>query len=140
MGKLIVEKDGVRGDVADIAQLFKETGVNLDQFLTTDQNPNKHIKIPGWICPVLFIAFCICCGIVYIVQCDATWLDILTFGSFCIYVCFAFCIHCIYESWGKTVLALILGCLILLISLKVLTPEKTAELVRDTTIEYIKQD
>ena len=46
MGKLIIEKDGVRGDVADIAQLFKETGVNLDQFLTIDQNPNKHIAPP----------------------------------------------------------------------------------------------
>lgn len=45
MGKLIVEKDGVRGDVADIAQLFKETGVNLDQFLTTNQNPISKISV-----------------------------------------------------------------------------------------------
>ena len=36
MGTLRVEKDGVKGDAKDIAQLFKETGVDLGQFLKTD--------------------------------------------------------------------------------------------------------
>lgn len=47
MGKLIVEQNGVKGDAKDIAQLFKETGVDFGQFLKKDSNNDRPTNVPG---------------------------------------------------------------------------------------------
>lgn len=139
MGDLIVEKNGVKGDAKDIALLFKETGVDLDQFLKKDSNTNRPTNVPGWVCIVLFVVFCIICGAIYIIPIENIWVNILKFVSVCICVILIFCIYCFCESWSKTGLASILLIVILIIGFQLLSPEKTVELAKDTAIEYIKQ-
>ena len=84
MGDLIVEKNGVKGDAKDIALLFKETGVDLGQFLKKDSNTNRPTHVPGWVCIVLFVVLCIICGAIYIVPIENIWVNILKFASVCI--------------------------------------------------------
>lgn len=139
MGTLRVEKDGVKGDAKDIAQLFKETGVDLGQFLKTDDNTNSSTKVPGWVCIVLFVVLCMTCGAIYIIPIENMWVNILKFASICICAILIFCIYCFCESWSKTGLASILLVVILIIGFQLLSPEKTVELVKDTAVEYIKQ-
>lgn len=139
MGDLIVEKNGVKGDAKDIALLFKETGVDLGQFLKKDSNTNRPTNVPGWVCIVLFVVLCIICGAIYIVPIENIWVNILKFASVCICAILIFCIYCFCESWSKTGLASILLIVILVISFQLLSPEKTIELAKDTAIEYIKQ-
>lgn len=139
MGDLIVEKNGVKGDAKDIALLFKETGVDLGQFLKKDSNTNRPTNVPGWVCIVLFVVLCIICGAIYIVPIENIWINILKFASVCICAILIFCIYCFCESWSKTGLASILLIVILIIGFQLLSPEKTIELAKDTAIEYIKQ-
>lgn len=139
MGDLIVEKNGVKGDAKDIALLFKETGVDLGQFLKKDSNTNRPTNVPGWVCIVLFVVLCIICGAIYIVPIENIWVNILKFASVCICAILIFCIYCFCESWSKTGLASILLIVILVIGFQLLSPEKTIELAKDTAIEYIKQ-
>lgn len=139
MGDLIVEKNGVKGDAKDIALLFKETGVDLGQFLKKDSNTNRPTNVPGWVCIVLFVVLCIICGAIYIVPIENIWVNMLKFASVCICAILIFCIYCFCESWSKTGLASILLIVILIIGFQLLSPEKTIELAKDTAIEYIKQ-
>ena len=60
MGKLTVEQNGVKGDAKDIAQLFKEAGVDFGQFLKKDSNIDGPTNVPGWVCIVLFVVLCGC--------------------------------------------------------------------------------
>ena len=97
MGDLIVEKNGVKGDAKDIALLFKETGVDLGQFLKKDSNTNRPTNVPGWVCIVLFVVLCIICGAIYIVPIENIWVNILKFASVCICAILIFYLNLTYD-------------------------------------------
>lgn len=135
MGELIV-KD-IKGDVNDISQLFKNTGVNLDDYLL--DNNNKRVNIPAWlIWGDLMLLFCSCC-IVYIEIFNGKILQVIQLLSFLLLVILVFCIHCKYNRIGTTVIAIIGGIILMLISFKVLSPQEAIQTARDTTIECLQR-
>lgn len=113
-------KDGISGDSKDITDFLKNNNIDLGVFLK--DTGCKSFKI--WYLLALIIIFIITLFLCFFGENSCNIYKISSLCAVILLVVIVFCIHLRFDRWPLTIIAIIGGLLLLLVSFRIKTPNE----------------